>query len=564
MSAQSGLLQTWGQLRKTVQRGLKRLLVTSSENRPNFQHVHLLSFYRQLLDRGNDIASVLKIKFLAQYDDRLPLVIRGNAALLRLTVFTMLDYVMYRHPGVGYTIFAVRLTEKDERDYVSFTAWRTGVRGSRDDGIRTWFSQDALKQHVALMEGYFLAENQHGTEARYAIGIPLIPGDPSQVTPDSQAALSASLARAKEGITALVVDDSPINRLLGVHMLARHNILADVAENGRAALEKLLHRRYDLIFLDDAMPGLNGIQTAAAIRAHERGNQRASIIIGMSLSAEPAEKMEAAFLEAGMQGYLAKPVDPLDLNLVLSHMLPRICGQAAEAPALASAPEPIDSARQDLIRKLSGIAGLDAEKGLANAGHSVEIYAGMLRRFTAELTDYIEPLLTLPIDGAWEEVTIRLHVLREFFVGIGAEELAREAANLAAVADGGGDSECMPRIQRYCDAMMRLRAGLVSLKAAHSPESAAGQRAQERERAEQVDMTALKKHMARLHDACLSHRATEAQAIADSLRRMALRKDMEEHIDAICALVDTLDYQEARERCLCLLATITPRERGLR
>jgi len=562
MPAQSGLLHTWGQLRKTMQKGLRRLLAPSAEAQPNFQHVHLLSFYRQLLDRGYDIASALRIKFLARYDDRLPLVIRGNAALLRLTVCTMLDYVMYRHPGVGYTIFEINLTEEDEQDYVSFTAWRTGVRGSRDDGIRTWFSQNELERFVTLMEGYFLAEDQYGTEARYTIGIPLIPGDPSHVTPDSQAALTAGLARAKEGVTALIVDDSAMSRVLGVHMLSRHNITADVAENGRVALEKLTHRRYDLIFMDDSMPELNGIQTAAVIRAREQGNPQTSLIIGMSLSAEPAEKMEAACLEAGMQGYLAKPVDPLNLNLLLLHLLPRVRGQAAEAPALADAPAPIDSARRDLIRKLSGIAELDAEKGLANAGHSVEIYAGMLRRFTAELTDYIEPLLTLPIDGSWEEVAIRLHVLREFFIGIGAEKLAQEAANLAAVADGGGDSECMPRIQSYCDAMMRLRAGLVGLKTANSRESAAGRRAQKRERVEQVDMAALKKHMTRLCGACLSHRATEAQAIADGLRRMALRKDMEEPIDAICALVDTLDYHEARERCLCLLETITPREGG--
>jgi hypothetical protein len=239
-----------------------------------------------------------------------------------------------------------------------------------------------------------------------------------------------------------------------------------------------------------------------------------------------------------------------------------VYGQAAEMPEPVETPEPIDSARLDVIRKLSGIAGLDAKKGLANAGYCVEIYTGMLRRFTVELTDYIEPLLTLPIDGAWEEVAIRLHVLREFFIGIGAEELAQEAASLAAVADGGCDSECMPRIQSYCDAMMRLRAGLVGLKTANSRESAAGRRAQERGRAEQVDMAALKKQVTRLSDVCLSHRATEAQTIADGLRRMVLRKDMEEQIDAICALVDTLDYHEARERCLRLLETITPREGG--
>ncbi|MCL2876904.1 MAG: response regulator [Betaproteobacteria bacterium] len=560
MPAQSGLLHTWGQLRKKMQRSVGRLLATDSRPPPNFQHVHLLSFYRQVLNRGCNIAAALKTKFKTRYDNRLPLAIQGNARLLQLAVFTMLDRVMEQHPEVGYTIFEVNLTEEGKQDYVSFTVWHAGVRRSKNDGVRTRFDQNEMEQFVALMEGYFRVENQDEIEPKYIISIPLVPGNLSNVTPVPHAALSARLTQAKEGTTALVVDDSAINRLLGVHLLSRHNITTDVAENGYEALEKLIDGRYDLIFIDYSMPGLNGVQTAAAIRAREMGSQQTSSIIGMSFSVDPAENMEAAFLEAGMQGYLAKPVDPLNLNLLLSNLLPRVCRQAAEAPEQTEAPDLIDSERQGLIRKLSSVVGLDAEKGLANAGHCVEIYAEMLRRFTAELTDYIEPLLTLSVDGFWEEVAIRLHVLREFFVGIGAEELAQEADDLIAAADAGGDSECMRRIQSYCDAMMRLRAGLVGLKAANDQEGAA--HAPEKVRTEQVDMATLKEHVANLSEACLSFRATEAQATADGLRKMAVHKDMEEQIEAICSLVDTLDFHEARERCSCLLEAIALRERG--
>jgi len=559
MPEQSGLLHTWGQLHKTMQRGLRRLLATDSELAQNLQHVRLLALYHQILDRARHIASALKIEFVARYDDRLPLVIRGNAVQLPLAMFTMLDYVMLRHPGVGYTIFEVKLTEEAERDYVSFTAWRTGVRGHKTYGVRQWSIQDEMERFVAHMGGYFFAEGQHGTEARYSIGIPLIPGDPSNVTPVPQEAFTARLAQAKEGITALVVGDSVNSRVLSVLLSSRHNIGVDVVENGRGALEKLSDRRPDLLFVDYSMPGLDGRQTVDAIRAHEQGKPRTSLIVGMSLGEDPAAKMEAAFLAAGMQGYLAKPVDPLKLNLLLLHLLLCLRGQAAEAPA--DVPEPIDSARQDVLRTLSGIAGLDAEKGLLNAGHSVEIFTGMLRRFTAELTDYIEPLLTLSLGASWEEVAIRLHVLHEFFAGIGAEELAREAADLAAAADTGGDSTWMPRIRRYCDAMMRLRAELVGLKAANRG-SAVERRTWEGVRTEPMDMATLKEHMTRLHDACLSCRATEAQAIADGLRKMALRKDIETQIEAVCALVDSLDYQEAQERCVCLLKTIEACEGG--
>jgi CheY-like chemotaxis protein len=373
-------------------------------------------------------------------------------------------------------------------------------------------------------------------------------------------AQSARPARAKEGVTALVVDDSPISRALGVYLLSWHNIAADAVESGRMALAKLADRRYDLIFMDYSMPELNGIQTAALIRARERELPQISLIIGMSSCADSAENMEAVFLEAGMQGCLAKPVDPCELNLVLLSLLPRLHGQSAEAPERTDAPKPIDSPQASLIRTLSDIDGLDAEKGLANAGGSVDIYAGMLRRFTAELTEYIEPLLSLPMDGSWEEVATRLHVLQEFFIGIGMGDLARDAADLAAAADAGSGSGCMPRIQSFCDAMMRLRAKLVGLNAGNNRERIAGRREQKETRVEQVNLTTLRLCVSRLHDACLSYRAAEAQAAADGLRRIAAPEDMEDEIEAICALVDTLDYHEARERCARLLETTNPRK----
>ncbi|MCL1985961.1 MAG: response regulator [Betaproteobacteria bacterium] len=572
-SAQSGLLHTWGHLYKTMKRRLRRSWEPDSEAAQHFQDMHLALFYRQMWDRASYTASALKIRFMSRYDDRLPFVILGNAALLRRAVAMLLDYAMDRHPGVGYTTFEVDLTEEDDREYVSFVVWRAGVRSGGDDGARTWFSQSEMDQLVALMGAYFLTEDQHGMEPRYTIRIPLFPGDPSIVTQVPLSVLTAKVVQAKRSTTALVVDDSPVSRALGVYLLSRHNIAADVAENGHVALEMLTDKYYDLVFMDYSMPGLDGMQTTALIRARGHALSQASCIIGMSSNVD----MEAAFFTVGMQRYLAKPVDPLNLNLLLRDMLPRLRRQPAQTPeqytagfypaqaeedvaihAEENAPDQIAGEQGDLIRRLSGIPGLDAEKGLVNAGGSVEIYAGMLRRFTFELSDYIDPLLSLPVDGSWEEVAIRLLVLREFFVGIGAEDLAQEAAALAAAAEAGGGDECMLRIQSHCDAMMRLRASLVALKDGHRHKLAAdGRRKQKRTRPE-MEPVVFRQQVERLHDACLSHRVSEAQAMADELRRMHMGEDIEEQIEAICALVDTLDYHEARERCAYLLERLGP------
>lgn len=561
MAEQSGLLHTWGHLHKTMTKGLRHFLTSAPEASLHLEDVHLPSLYRQMSDRGTHVASALGITFKPRYDDRLPLVIRGNASLLRRTVATALDHVMDWHAsGVGYTAFEVNLTEDDGWDYISFTSWCAGVRKNEDDHPQTWFNREELEELVTLMGGSFLAEDRRNTEPRYTIGIPLISGDPSNVMDDSPETFTIGLTQAKDATTALVVDGSPVSRALGVRLLSRHNIKADVAERGRIALRKLVDERYDLIFMDHAMPGaLNAVQTATI--AHKKGLLEKSFVIGMHSGTGTAENMEAAFFEAGMQGYLDKPVDPFKLNHLLLDLLPRLHRQATGAPEQADAPDTADGARAGLIRSLSGIAGLDAENGLAHMGHSVEIYASMLRRFTAELEEYIEPLLTLPLDGAWEEVAIRLHVLREFFVGIGAADLAQKAAELAAAAETGGGSEYMPSIQSYCDDMMRLRARLVRLKAEDSREKTDERREPARMQAAQADMETLRQQISRLRDACLSYRATEAQRTADSLRAMALSGDIQEQIEMICALVGTLDYHEAQEQCARVLEMITPPER---
>ena len=579
MPAQSGLLHIWGHLRKMLKKGLGRSLTSAAKAAPNFEDVHLPLFYRQMCTRGSDIASALNIRFISHYDDRLPFVIRGHAQLLRLTVSMLLDYAMDRHPGVGYTTFEINLLEEEDgREDVSFVVWRSGIRAGIDEDARTWFSWSEMDRRIALMGGCSLTEDQQGMEPRYSIRIPLIPGDPSLVARVCLSDLTAKPVRAPKDVGVLVVDDSPVSRALGVYLLARHNMAADAAASGNAALEMLTNKQYGLVFMDCSMPGLNGMQTVALLRARENAFSQDSCIIGMDHEADG----EADVSGAGMQGHLAKPVDPLKLNRLLKELLPRLHGQLGQmmpqdaaglcpvqtegdrggvAPRVEQgATESGDDTLEKLIRKLSGVAGLDAEKGLANAGYSVEIYLGMLRHFTSELSDYIEPLLTLPVNGCWSEVAVRLHVLQEFFTGIGAEDLAREAAILAAAADAGGDDACMLRIQSHCDAMMRLRASLVGLKDKNTRKRSAKRREGEKPRTGQMEPATFIRQVTRLHDACLSCRLTEAQASAYDLRQAVVHEDIEEQIETICALIDTLDFHEARERCASLLETFKPHE----
>ena len=95
-------------------------------------------------------------------------------------------------------------------------------------------------------------------------------------------------------------------------MLRRFGYDADVALNGREALDAARRQRYDLVLMDIQMPEMDGLDATRAILALDGVAPR---VIGLSANAM-AEDVRAA-MQAGMNGYLAKPVKPGELRRVL-------------------------------------------------------------------------------------------------------------------------------------------------------------------------------------------------------------------------------------------------------
>ena len=88
-------------------------------------------------------------------------------------------------------------------------------------------------------------------------------------------------------------------------MLERLGLRADVAGNGREALEMALLAPYDVIFMDSQMPEMDGYESAAEIRRREGPNQRVTII---AMTADVLKGSRERCLEAGMNSFISKPV----------------------------------------------------------------------------------------------------------------------------------------------------------------------------------------------------------------------------------------------------------------
>jgi signal transduction histidine kinase/DNA-binding response OmpR family regulator len=134
------------------------------------------------------------------------------------------------------------------------------------------------------------------------------------VSPDrAPAALAGTPTSAVRGLRVLVAEDNPVNRRVTEHLLERRGHMPVMVENGRQAIDAAAGASpFDLILMDVQMPGVDGLEATAAIRARERhaGGPRVPIV---ALTAHAMRGDRQRFLDAGMDGYVSKPIDPVQL-----------------------------------------------------------------------------------------------------------------------------------------------------------------------------------------------------------------------------------------------------------
>jgi len=136
----------------------------------------------------------------------------------------------------------------------------------------------------------------------------------------------------------LIVEDNLINQKVAAQVLTRIGCEVDVADDGESALQKVIGHGFSLILMDIQMPGMDGYETAAAIREREAGTGKRIPIIAMTANAMSGDREKC--LAAGMDDYLAKPVRPDELQRILSRWAGY--GTEAQQPA-AGAPQTLNT-----------------------------------------------------------------------------------------------------------------------------------------------------------------------------------------------------------------------------
>jgi signal transduction histidine kinase/DNA-binding response OmpR family regulator len=168
---------------------------------------------------------------------------------------------------------------------------------------------------------------------------------------------------AARSLKILVAEDNVVNQQVAVELLQRRGHRVVVAQNGREAVEAVERGepQFDLILMDVQMPEMGGFEATAAIRAREEASGGRIRIVAMTAHAMTGDREKC--LQAGMDGYLSKPIDPDQMFAVVERTAPE------PAPA-AAAPQPANTTPV-----------FDQREALARVGGSPQILAKIARLF---------------------------------------------------------------------------------------------------------------------------------------------------------------------------------------
>ncbi len=196
----------------------------------------------------------------------------------------------------------------------------------------------------------------------------------------------------------LCVDDNPANLLLVKTLLSDMGAQVSVADSGLAAVEAVKQSRFDLIFMDVQMPGMDGRQATVAIREWERsGNHSATPIIALTAHALSDEKR--ALLHSGMDDYLTKPINEQQLAQVVHKWTGLQLRTQEQKPA------------QSKSTSISHLSVLDPEEGLRLAAGKPDLAADMLSMLLASLDADRQVIQQTRKDGDRAALIERVHRL---------------------------------------------------------------------------------------------------------------------------------------------------------
>ena len=176
------------------------------------------------------------------------------------------------------------------------------------------------KKLVDLMNGTIVVQSEYGKGSKFTVAIDqaVVNKKTEELESEKESSFSSNdLDLSNKKI--LIVDDNKINLKVASRLLQSFNVVVDTVLSGRECLEKINNdEKYDLILMDDMMPGMTGVQTLNHLKQIKDFNTPV-----IALTANAISGMREKYLSAGFDDYLSKPIDKQELSVIIKKYLGR-------------------------------------------------------------------------------------------------------------------------------------------------------------------------------------------------------------------------------------------------
>jgi len=337
--------------------------------------------------------------------------------------------------------------ERKEPYEIIFVDWQMpGI-----DGIETGKRISALPNlavlpHLVMVTSYGREEVLKQAEKTVFEGILIKPITPSMLHDSVVQALSVEREpfraaaphpavgidlEAIRGARVLLVEDNEINREVAFGLLEDAHLSLDTAENGEIAVQKITHQEYDLVLMDMQMPVMDGVTATKAIRSNPRFQSLP--VVGMTANAMDRDRQTC--LEAGMNDYLTKPIDPDKLfDALLRWITPRVSpGTAAQGPISTRPLDPISGPDSSVF------SGMDTAAALKRSGGNLNRYESLLRRFAESQATAIDDIRVAMVAKDTSTARRLAHSLKGAAANLGLSALAEVAARAESAIESEQD-----------------------------------------------------------------------------------------------------------------------------
>ncbi len=408
-----------------------------------------------------------KIELSMGWDREIPEDLNGDAERIKQILINLIGNGLKFTPESGFVKVDAHIAEETSEEIrIGFAISDSGI-GIPKEKLKTIFdaftqADDSMtrryggtglglsicRQLVELMDGDIQVNSEPGRGTTFCFSLLLEKGCRKMMAPATRDDDPSFV-----GARILIAEDHEINREVALSLLEPLGVTTDVAVNGRKAWNAVQSRHYDLILMDLQMPEMDGLEVTRRIRGLEGNAARIPIV---AMTAHALSESRLACLEAGMNDFLTKPLDPTLLMATLSRWIGALnrapaqeflqtpsAGDESQSPLPFSEPAAHSDLSTDLSTEISttssNMAVIDYDEGALRMGGKPEVFERILFLFHTHYHQAGEKIGQSLVHGRSEDALRQIHTIKGAAGNCAAHQLVAAAEQLEDTIRFGRD-----------------------------------------------------------------------------------------------------------------------------